>query len=67
MENIFGERLKELRNDKGISLKELSKLVYISDATLSRWENGITIADGNDLIKLAKFFHVSTDYLLGLE
>lgn len=63
----FGERLKELRTEKGISLLALSKEVNISNATLCRWENGISDVSGEGLITLSKFFGVTTDYLLGLE
>lgn len=64
---IFGERLKELRQEKNLSLLELGKQLQISDATLCRWENNIVDAKGKDLVTLAKYFNVSTDYLLGLK
>ncbi len=67
MKTKFAERLKELRLEKGISLVALSKEVKFSDATLSRWENGISDVSGAGLVALAKFFGVTTDYLLGLE
>ena len=67
MKNIFGKRLKELRKDRGLSMKQLSIQVGISDSCISRWENGQTIVNGDQLIMFAKFFNVSTDYLLGLE
>lgn len=63
---IFGERLKDLRDDRKLSLMKLSKQVGISDTTLSRWENDVNDVKGEQLVVLAKFFNVSTDYLLGL-
>ena len=45
---------------------ELGKLIGVSVAAISRWENGINDIKSQDLIKLAKFFEVSADYLLGL-
>ena len=66
MEN-FSERLKELRQEKGLSLRELEKEVKISSSALSRWENGQTEAKSSQLIILAKYFGVTLDYLLGLE
>lgn len=66
MKNIFGKRLKELRKDRGLSMKQLSIQVGISDSCISRWENGQTVVNGDQLIVFAKFFNVSTDYLLGL-
>lgn len=64
---IFGERLKELRTEKGLSILDLSKQIKISNATICRWENNTNDIKGEQLIVLAKFFNVSTDYLLGLE
>ena len=66
MKNIFGKRLRDLRKDHGLSMKQLSIKVGISDACISRWENGQTIVNADQLIIFAKFFNVSTDYLLGL-
>ena len=67
MLNKFGKILKELRTEKGLSMKQLSKLVQIGDSSISRWENGQAIVNGDQLIIFSKFFGVSTDYLLGLE
>lgn len=66
MINIFGQRLKELRKDAGLSMKQLSSKVGIADSCISRWENGQTIANADQLIIFAKFFDVSVDYLVGL-
>lgn len=45
----------------------LGKEIGVSDATICRWENGQNDIKGKDLIKLALFFDVTTDFLLGLE
>ena len=66
MKNIFGKRLRELRKEHGLSMKQLSLKVGISDACISRWENFQTIVNADQLIIFSKFFNVSTDYLLGL-
>lgn len=63
----FAERLKSLRIEKGLSLKKLSIKTKIGTASLSRWENSQADIKGSQLIVLAKFFGVTTDYLLGLE
>ena len=65
--NKLGERIKELRTERGLSILELSKLTNISNASICRWENNKTDIRGEQLIILAKFFGVTTDYLLGLE
>ena len=64
---IFGERLRELRTEKGLSIQLLSKEVQIGVASICRWENGQADVKGAQLVVLAKYFGVSTDYLLGLE
>jgi transcriptional regulator with XRE-family HTH domain len=64
---IFAERLKELRAEEGISAETLGKKLNISDTTIIRWENNQSNIKGEHLVRLAKFFNVSTDYLLGLE
>ncbi|MBQ7797544.1 MAG: helix-turn-helix transcriptional regulator [Clostridia bacterium] len=66
MINEFGKRLRELRKDKKLSMKQLSIKVGIADSCISRWENGQTIVNADQLIIFSKFFNVSTDYLLGL-
>ena len=66
MINIFGKRLKELRKDNNLSMKQLSLKVGIADSCISRWENGQTIVNADQLIVFAKFFDVSVDYLVGL-
>ena len=64
---LFGERLKELRLDKKPSIEALAKKVEISKSALSRWELNQAEPLASSVVVLAKFFNVSTDYLLGLE
>lgn len=63
----FQKRIKELREDMGISQNELARRTGISNASISRWENGIADIASDYLVVLCKFFGVSADYLLGLE
>ena len=65
MEN-FGIRLKRLREDRGLSLEELGKMVECNYLMLRDWENGKMVLTVGKLIKLAKYFEVSVDYLVGL-
>ena len=67
MENEIGIRLKELRLEKKMSIHKLSETVQIGVASIYRWENGQCDIKGDYLIILAKYFGVTTDYLLGLE
>ena len=67
MEQIFSERLKELRQDKNISQVELAKKIGVGKSIISKWEKGecdITLSKAK---VLATFFGVSIDYLAGLE
>lgn len=63
---IFAERLKELRAERGLSILALGQAIDVSDATICRWENGISDIKSDQLVLLARLFDVSTDYLLGL-
>lgn len=61
------ERLEDLRNRRKLTLKELSEKSGVDYSTLSRIENGNVKKVGDDvLLKLARFFGVSTDFLLGI-
>ena len=60
-------RLKELRQEKKLSQKEIAKEMSISEKTLSRWENGESQIKPEKAQQLAKYFGVSVGYLLGYE
>ena len=63
----FPERLKELKKDSGLSNMKIAKAIGVGDTTICRWENGKADIKSKELVKLAQFFGVSTDYLVGLE
>lgn len=67
MSEIFAKKLKELRKQNRIFQKDLTSLLNVRNTTISMWETGATEPDLNSLTKIAVFFGVSTDYLLGLE
>ncbi len=60
-----GERLKNLRKQKGLSQQELSRQIGINRSTYARYETDDNQADYETLQKLADFFDTSIDYLLG--
>ena len=66
MNNTFGSIISYLRKEKGISQKQASSDLGISQALLSHYEKGIREPNNETLIKLAEYFDVSVDYLLGL-
>ncbi len=67
MKRKFAERLKELRQDAGLSCENLGKKIGVSANSISKWETNKADITSDHLIDLAKYFKVSTDYLLGLE
>ena len=67
MENKFSLRLKELRQERGIGQIELAKKLEVSKGIISLWDNGLREPNMYSFIKLAKFFCVTIDYLVGLE
>lgn len=62
---IFSKRIKELRENKGLSMDQLASELGVTKSRVNMWENNGTIPRGEVLIQLARFFHVTTDYLLG--
>lgn len=60
-------RIKELREDRDLRQIDVSLATGIDQRTLSNYETGKTNPDSFAIIKLAKYFNVSTDYLLGFE
>ena len=66
MNQLFCERLKELRIEHGLSQAELAKKIDVSDGTICFWENGVNEPKMTYIIRLAEFFNVTTDYLLGV-
>lgn len=63
----FAERLKELRNEKGLSQAQLAKATGLSRTALVYWETEQRVPNAKAIVILAKFFGVTTDYLLGVE
>lgn len=62
----FKDRLKELREERGLSMKELGLKIGVSDAAVCKWENGVSEPKITYVLRLAKFFECSTDFLLGV-
>ena len=66
MEN-FGEKLKELRAEKGLTQKQLAEQIDSAQSAIYYWESNKQEPTISALKKLCQFFNVSADYLLGLE
>lgn len=59
--------IKELREDAGYSQATLAKKLDVTRSAVNAWEMGISTPTTNYIVALAKLFHVSADYLLGLD
>mgnify|MGYP004596211307 FL=1 len=65
-QNKFKDNLKELRQEKNLGQVELAKAIGVSKGVISLWENGLREPTMYSLIKLANFFNISIDELVGL-
>ena len=63
---MLGERIKNLRMNKNLSQVDLAKCLCVTKQSVSNWENENIMPSIEILIKIANYFSVSTDYLLGL-
>lgn len=61
------EKIKELRSKHGFTQVELANMLGVSKSVLSAYENAVHLPPYDILIKLSSIFHVSCDYLLGIE
>lgn len=64
---MFNERLRELRTARNITQVELARNLSVSKQSVSNWENDNILPSIEMLVKIADYFSVSTDYLLGLD
>ena len=64
-DNILGKRMRHLRERKNLKQKEVAKILNVSDYQMSRMESGKTPPDPDLINKIAEFYEVTTDYLLG--
>ncbi len=63
----IGKIIRDLRKDKGLTQTQLAQKISTTQDTISLWELGKSYPDIINLVKLANFFGVSTDYMLGLK
>lgn len=67
MKIILGERLKELREDKNLTQKQIAEKLNINSVTYLHYEKSQREPPLSLLADMAKFYGVTVDYLLGLE
>lgn len=64
---MMSEKIRNLRKDFNISQVELATRLGVTKQCVSNWENDNILPSVDMLVKIAKYFNVSTDYLLGLD
>jgi transcriptional regulator with XRE-family HTH domain len=62
----FGKIEKNLRLNNGLTMEEVAKSIGINRSDISRYENELTKPNAEVVVKLAKYYGVTTDYLLGV-
>ena len=61
----FSERIKKLRLERGLTQDAVSKIIGVKRYSVYTYEKGLNYPEVRNLIILADYFGVSTDYLLG--
>lgn len=61
----MSNRIRELRKERKLTMKQLGDALGLAESTISQYENEKRIPDIKTWAKMSEYFHVSTDYLLG--
>ena len=64
---VLSERIRILRERFHVTQAELARELDVTRSSVNAWEMGVSLPSVPKLIQLAERFHVSTDYLLGIE
>lgn len=64
---MVADRIKSIREQNHLTQSELAKRLGITRSSVNAWEMGISVPSTQYLTELASLFHVSTDYLLGID
>lgn len=62
----FGQRMRQLRQSKGLTQKQLASMLGLSKSVISAYETDLRLPSYDILIQLASIFSVTTDFLLGI-
>ena len=63
---VFAQRLREVREEAGLNITQLARMIGTGHQSVSKWEEGTYVASGQLLVNLCKVLNVSADYLLGI-
>ena len=64
---MVADRIRALRDEKGLTQAGLAKHLGITRSSVNAWEMGISVPSTQYVVELAAIFQVSTDYLLGVD
>ena len=64
---MVADRIRSLREQRGVTQSELAKQLGITRSSVNAWEQGISVPSTQYVVELASIFKVSTDYLLGVQ
>ncbi|HHW62086.1 MAG TPA: helix-turn-helix transcriptional regulator [Syntrophomonadaceae bacterium] len=65
--DYLGPRIRNLRKAMQMSQKDLAEILGLSRSAVASYENGARYPDYSTLVKIASYFQVSVDYLLGID
>ncbi len=63
---MIADRIKLLREKMGLTQSQLAKKLNITRSSVNAWEMGISAPSTQYIVELAKFFNITTDFLLGV-
>ena len=66
-DGMIGDTIRILRERAGYSQSELARRLSVTRSSVNAWESGLSAPTAVYIIELARLFHVSTDFILGLE
>ena len=61
------DKIRTLRDTCGLSQSALAKKIGVTRSAVNAWEMGLSIPTAQYIVAMAQLFHISTDYLLGLQ
>ena len=64
---MISEKIKELREQAGLSQSQLAKQLDVTRSSVNAWEMGLSTPTTQYIVALTKLFHVSADYILGID
>lgn len=64
---MLGERIRRLREERGLSQKQLAERIGVKKQSVSNWENGNAMPSMDKFLQLVEFFRTTPNYMLGYE